>query len=170
MNHIINCLVENQPGVLARIVGLISGRGYNIETLNVGPTADPTISSMTLVVPGDDHVITQVIHQLQKQVDVIDVTNMTKRRHINRELILARIATEDRSVRAEIVELASLFVSRVVAVDEQTITLQMVGNQDAVADFLQLLKPYKLVSISRSGVIAVDRDMVHERTSDTSAE
>ena len=169
MNHIINCLVENQPGVLARIVGLISGRGYNIETLNVGPTADPTISSMTLVVPGDDHVITQVIHQLQKQVDVIDVTNMTKRRHINRELILARIATEDRSVRAEIVELASLFVSRVVAVDEQTITLQMVGNQDAVADFLQLLKPYKLVSISRSGVIAVDRDMVHERTSDTSA-
>ena len=170
MNHIINCLVENQPGVLARIVGLISGRGYNIETLNVGPTADPTISSMTLVVPGDDHVITQVIHQLQKQVDVIDVTNMTKRRHINRELILARIATEDRSVRAEIVELASLFVSRVVAVDERTITLQMVGNQDAVADFLQLLKPYKLVSISRSGVIAVDRDMVHERTSDTSAE
>ena len=166
MNHIINCLVENQPGVLARIVGLISGRGYNIETLNVGPTADPTISSMTLVVPGDDHVITQVIHQLQKQVDVIDVTNMTKRRHINRELI----ATEDRSVRAEVVELASLFVSRVVAVDEQTITLQMVGNQDAVADFLQLLKPYKLVSISRSGVIAVDRDMVHERTSDTSAE
>ena len=170
MNHIINCLVENQPGVLARIVGLISGRGYNIETLNVGPTADPTISSMTLVVPGDDHVITQVIHQLQKQVDVIDVTNMTKRRHINRELILVRIATEDRSVRAEVVELASLFVSRVVAVDEQTITLQMVGNQDAVADFLQLLKPYKLVSISRSGVIAVDRDMVHERTSDTSAE
>ena len=170
MNHIINCLVENQPGVLARIVGLISGRGYNIETLNVGPTADPTVSSMTMVVPGDDHVITQVIHQLQKQVDVIDVTNMTKRRHINRELILARIATEDRSVRAEVVELASLFVSRVVAVDERTITLQMVGNQDAVADFLQLLKPYKLVSISRSGVIAVDRDMVRERTSDTSAE
>jgi len=168
MNHIINCLVENQPGVLARIVGLISGRGYNIETLNVGPTADPTVSSMTMVVPGDDHVITQVIHQLQKQVDVIDVTNMTKRRHINRELILARIATEDRSVRAEVVELASLFVSRVVAVDERTITLQMVGNQDAVADFLQLLKPYKLVSISRSGVIAVDRDMVRERTSDTS--
>ena len=84
---------------------------------------------------------------------------MTKRRHINRELILVRIATEDRSVRAEVVELASLFVSRVVAVDERTITLQMVGNQDAVADFLQLLKPYKLVSISRSGVIAVDRDM-----------
>ncbi|MBR4172627.1 MAG: acetolactate synthase small subunit [Kiritimatiellae bacterium] len=170
MNHIINCLVENQPGVLARIVGLISGRGYNIETLNVGPTADPTVSSMTMVVPGDDHVITQVIHQLQKQVDVIDVTNMTKRRHINRELILVRIATEDRSVRAEVVELASLFVSRVVAVDERTITLQMVGNQDAVADFLQLLKPYKLVSISRSGVIAVDRDMVRERTSDTSVE
>ena len=95
--------------MLARIVGLISGRGYNIETLNVGPTADPTVSNMTIVVPGDAQVITQVTRQLAKQVDVIKVMNMTNRRHLNRELILVRVATEDHHVRAELVDLAALF-------------------------------------------------------------
>ena len=157
MNHIINCLVENQPGVLARIVGLISGRGYNIETLNVGPTADPTVSSMTMVVPGDDHVITQVIHQLQKQIDVLDVVNMTHRRHIDRELILVRVATTEHTMRTELLDLATLFRSRVVGVQEDSVTIQMAGDQETVADFLQLLKPYKVLAISRTGVIAVDR-------------
>lgn len=163
MKHIINCLVENQPGVLARIVGLISGRGYNIETLNVGPTADPTVSKMTIVVPGDAHVIAQVTHQLSKQVDVIEVVNMTNRRHINRELILVRVAVKDHSSRVEIVDLASLFTARVVAVQEDSVTVQMVGNQETVADFLRLLRPYEIIDISRSGVIAVGREaMEHE--------
>ena len=163
MKHIINCLVENQPGVLARIVGLISGRGYNIETLNVGPTADPTVSKMTIVVPGDAHVITQVTHQLSKQVDVIDVVDMTNRRHLDRELILVRVATVDHHARAEIVDLAALFTARVVAVTEGSVTIQMVGNQDTVADFLRLLRPYEIIDISRTGVIAVGREVVvHE--------
>jgi len=160
MKHIINCLVENQPGVLARIVGLISGRGYNIETLNVGPTADPTVSKMTIVVPGDAHVIAQVTHQLSKQIDVIEVVNMTNRRHINRELILVRVASKDHHSRVEVVDLASLFTARVVAVQEDSVTIQMVGNQETVADFLRLLKPYEIIDISRSGVIAVGRDSV----------
>jgi len=160
MKHIINCLVENQPGVLARIVGLISGRGYNIETLNVGPTADPTVSKMTIVVPGDAHVIAQVTHQLSKQIDVIEVVNMTNRRHINRELILVRVASKDHHSRGEVVDLASLFTARVVAVQEDSVTIQMVGNQETVSDFLRLLKPYKIVDISRSGVIAVGRESV----------
>ncbi len=158
MKHIINCLVENQPGVLARIVGLISGRGYNIETLNVGPTADPTVSKMTIVVPGDAHVIEQVTHQLSKQVDVIEVVNMTNRRHLNRELILVRVAVGDHQHRAEVVDLASLFMARVVAVQEDSVTVQMVGNQETVDDFLRLLKHYAIVDISRSGVIAVGRE------------
>ena len=158
MKHIINCLVENQPGVLARIVGLISGRGYNIETLNVGPTADPTVSKMTIVVPGDAHVIAQVTHQLSKQVDVIEVVNMTNRRHLDRELILVRLATQDHHARAEIVDLASLFMARVVAVQEESVTIQMAGNQETVADFLRLLKPYAIIDISRTGVIAVGRE------------
>lgn len=163
MKHIINCLVENQPGVLARIVGLISGRGYNIETLNVGPTADPTVSKMTIVVPGDAHIIAQVTHQLSKQVDVIEVVNMTNRRHLDRELILVRVAVKDRVSRGDVVDLASLFTARVVAVQEESVTIQMVGNQETVADFLRLLKPYEIIDISRSGVIAVGREVVdHE--------
>ena len=160
MKHIINCLVENQPGVLARIVGLISGRGYNIETLNVGPTADPTVSKMTIVVPGDAHIIAQVTHQLSKQVDVIEVVNMTNRRHLDRELILVRVAVKDHQSRVEVVDLASLFMARVVAVQEDSVTIQMVGNQETVADFLRLLKPYEIIDISRSGVIAVGRETV----------
>ena len=163
MKHIINCLVENQPGVLARIVGLISGRGYNIETLNVGPTADPTVSKMTIVVPGDAHVITQVTHQLSKQVDVIDVVDMTNRRHLDRELILVRVATVDHYARAEIVDLAALFTARVVAVTEGSVTIQMVGNQDTVADFLRLLRPYEIIDITRTGDNAVGREVAaHE--------
>ncbi len=158
MKHIINCLVENQPGVLARIVGLISGRGYNIETLNVGPTEDPTVSKMTIVVPGDSHVIEQVTHQLSKQIDVIEVVNMTNRRHLDRELILVRVATESHNARAEIVDLAALFRGHVVSVQEDSVTIQMVGNQETVADFLCLMKPYSIVDISRTGVIAVGRE------------
>ena len=158
MKHIINCLVENQPGVLARIVGLISGRGYNIDTLNVGPTADPTVSNMTIVVPGDAHVMMQVTRQLSKQINVISVTNMTNRRHLNRELILVRVATKDHHVRAELVDLASLFTARVIGVQEDSVIIQMVGNQETVSDFLHLLRAYEIVDISRSGVIAVDRE------------
>ncbi len=160
MTHIINCLVENQPGVLARIVGLISGRGYNIETLNVGPTADPTVSKMTIVVPGDAHIIEQVTHQLSKQINVIEVVNMTNRRHLNREIILVRVATTNYASRAEIVDLASLFMARVVAVQEDSVTIQMVGNQETVSDFLRLLTPFEIIDISRSGVIAVDREVI----------
>lgn len=160
--HIINCFVENQPGVLARIVGLISGRGYNIETLNVGPTDDPSVSNMTIVVPGDAHVITQVTRQLRKQVDVIEVKDMTNRHHLDRELILVRVATKDHHVRAELVDIASLFVSRIVAVQQDSVTIQMVGNQDAVSDFIQLLRSYEILDISRSGVIAVEREQVEE--------
>ena len=160
MKHIINCLVENQPGVLARIVGLISGRGYNIETLNVGPTADPTVSKMTIVVPGDAHIIEQVTHQLSKQINVIEVVNRTTRRHLNREIILVRVATTNYASRAEIVDLAALFMARVVAVQEDSVTIQMVGNQETVSDFLRLLKPFEIIDISRSGVIAVDRELV----------
>jgi len=158
MNHIINCLVENKPGVLARIVGLISGRGYNIETLNVAPTADPTVSKMTIVVPGDARVIEQVTRQLAKQVDVIEVVNMTNLRHLDRELILVRVGADKHSTRAEVLELASLFKARVVGVQEDSVTIEMADNQETVSDFLRLLRPYRVLDISRTGVIAVGRE------------
>lgn len=160
MNNIINCLVENEPGVLARIVGLISGRGYNIETLNVGPTLDRHVSKMTMVVPGDEKIIEQVIHQVSKQINVIEVVNMTKKRHLNREMILVRVASSDHASRIEIVDLAQLFGASVMAVQEDSVTLQMVGDQDHICDFLRLFEPYHIIDISRSGVIAVGREEV----------
>ncbi|MCL1920468.1 MAG: acetolactate synthase small subunit [Kiritimatiellaeota bacterium] len=160
MNHIINCLVENKPGVLARIVGLISGRGYNIETLNVAPTADETVSKMTIVVPGDARVIEQVTRQLAKQVDVIEVVNMTNLRHLDRELILVRVGADSHDSRVEVLELASLFKAQVVGVQEDSVTIEMAGNQETVSDFLRLLKPYRIIDISRTGVVAVRREDV----------
>jgi acetolactate synthase I/III small subunit len=156
MKHIITALVENKPGVLARIVGLISGRSYNIETLNVGPTQDPTTSKMTMVVAGDDRVIEQVIHQVGKLVDVIEMVDVTRRRHLNRELILVEVATKRHS-RAAVLELATLFDARVIAVAEKSLTVQMVGDHTTVEDFIRLLRPYEITDISRSGLIAVAR-------------
>ena len=154
MKHIITALVENKSGVLARIVGLVSGRGYNIETLNVGPTQDPTTSKMTMVVPGDDHVLEQVIHQVGKLVDVIAVVDVTRRRHLDRELILVEVATT-RHTRTEVLELATLFDAHVVAVAEKSVTVQMVGDHTGVENFIRLLRPYEITDISRSGLIAV---------------
>ncbi|MBM4144036.1 MAG: acetolactate synthase small subunit [Lentisphaerae bacterium] len=156
MKHVITALVENQPGVLARIVGLISGRGFNIESLNVAPTHDPTVSRMTMTVPGDDRVLEQVTKQLNKLVDVIKVTDLTKRRYLNRELVLVEVAAPA-GKRAEIAELAELFEGKVVAVQARSLTVQMVGEQERIEDFLRLLKPFRVLALSRSGVIAVAR-------------
>ena len=120
MKHTITALVENQPGVLARIVGLISGRGYNIETLNVAPTHDPTVSRLTMRVPGDDRILEQVTKQLNKLVDVIKVADLTKQPFVSRELALIKVATP-RGKRSEVVELAALFGSQVVAVQPQAL-------------------------------------------------
>lgn len=156
MKHIITAMVENRPGVLARIVGLISGRGYNIETLNVGPTQDPDVSQMTMTVPGDDHVLEQVTKQLNKLVDVIKVSDLTGKQHFNRELVLVEVCTAA-CKRSEVLEVAALFNAGIVGVKEHSLTLQLVGEQSCISDFLILLKPFTIHSISRSGVIAVSR-------------
>ena len=156
MKHIITALVENQPGVLARIVGLISGRGFNIETLNVAPTQDATVSQMTIKVPGDDHVLEQVTKQLNKLVDVIKVADITQKHYLNRDLVLVEVAATAQK-RAEIVELVKILDAKVISVQEKSLTIQMIGEQDKINDFLNLLKPFKMLDISRSGVIAVAR-------------
>lgn len=156
MKHVITAIVENQPGVLARIVGLISGRGFNIESLNVAPTHDPSISRLTMTVPGDDRVLEQVTKQLNKLVDIIKVTDMTRKRFVNRELLLAEVAAPP-AKRKEIQKLATLAKAEVASVHEQSIILQKVGEQAQIDDFLRLLKPHRVLEISRSGVIAVMR-------------
>jgi len=156
MKHIINATVENQPGVLARIVGLFSGRGYNIETLNVGPCADPRVSRMTITVSGDAHVIEQVTKQLNKLIDVLKVNDVTTVAHLGRELILVEVAAP-RGKRGEILEIATLFNATIIGVREKSLTMQYVGAEEQVEDFLKLLRPYSIMDLSRSGLIAVAR-------------
>jgi len=156
MKHVISLLVENRPGVLARIVGLISGRGYNIESLNVAPTQDPTESRMTMTVPGDDRVLAQVTKQLNKLVDVIKVTDLTSRRYLNRELVLVEVAAAA-AKRTELAELAALCDAKVISVQPKSVTVQMVGDIDRIVDFLNLLQPFRILDLSRSGVVAVAR-------------
>jgi acetolactate synthase I/III small subunit len=154
MKHVITALVENQPGVLARIVGIISGRGYNIESLNVAPTQDATASRLTMTVPGDDRVLEQVTKQLNKMVDVIKVTDLTKRAYLNRELVLVEVAVAP-GKRAELVELARVCEGKVVSVQSNSLTLQIAGDGERIAGFLELLRPYRVLDLSRTGVIAV---------------
>lgn len=156
MKHIISALVENQPGVLARIVGLISGRGYNIESLNVAPTQDGNISRLTMTVPGDDQVLEQVTKQLNKLVDVVKVTDLTTKRYLNRELALIEVDASAKK-RAEIAGLAELFGAKVVSVRSNALTIQMVGEQEKVNALVSLLKPFRVLDVSRTGVIAVGR-------------
>ncbi len=156
MKHTITALVENKPGVLARIIGVVSGRGYNIETLSVGPTQDNTCSKITMVVPGDDHVLEQVTQQVTKQIDVLKVSDVTRQRHISRELILVEIAT-DKTGRAPVMELAALFTAKIVAVQAQSVTLQLAGDEQQIHDFLRSLRGFSVLDIARSGVIAVAR-------------
>ncbi len=155
--HVITVLVENQPGVLARIVGLISGRGFNIESLNVAPTQDPTVSRMTIQVPGDDRVLEQVTKQLNKLVDIIKVFDLTKEHFVDRELLLVKVAISP-SKRAELKELAEMVQAEILAVQSKSVVLQMAGSMEQVADFIRLLKPYNVLDISRSGIIAVAKE------------
>lgn len=152
--HILNVLVENRPGVLARIVGLISGRGYNIETLNVGPTNDDSISKMTIVIPGDEKVINQVVAQLAKQINVFRVDNVTAKAHIDREALLIKVSTRATG-RAPVIEVAMLFGAKILGVHPDSLTIQMVGSQMQVEQFLTLMHPFDVFDISRSGSIAM---------------
>ena len=157
MRHVITVLVENQPGVLARIVGLISGRGYNIESLNVAPTHDPTMSRLTMKVPGDDRVLDQVTKQLNKLIDVIKVSDLTRKRYLNRELVLVEVASPQ-GKRAELTELAALSGARVVGVKVKALTLELAAEHDKIDDFIELLKPFGILDVSRSGVITAAKD------------
>ncbi len=154
MKHIISAMVENQPGVLARVVGLISGRGYNIHSLNVAPTQDQTMSRITMVVLGDDHIIEQVIKQLNKLVDVVKVYDLTGEKYLGRELVLVKVQATSKS-RTELIDLATLFHARIVQVRNRSMTIQMVGGEDEVSNFLELIKSNGILDLSRTGVIAV---------------
>ena len=158
MQHTISVLVVNQSGVLSRISGLFSGRGFNIESLNVAETNDPDISRMTIVTHGDDKKIEQITKQLNKLVDIIKVTDLTEEGFVDRELILVKMNAEPR-VREEILRIVEIFRAKVVDVSSATYTVEITGDEGKIKGFLEMLKPLGIKEIVRSGRIAISRGL-----------
>jgi acetolactate synthase-1/3 small subunit len=154
--HTIAVLVENKFGVLSRVAGLFSARGYNIESLSVGETLDPTVSRMTLVVRGDAFIIEQVIKQLHKLIDVIKVTDLSEEDHVEREMLLLKVNAEPTS-RAEILRIADIFRSKVVDVTPTTYTLEVTGEEGKIEAIIDLLRPFGIQEIVRTGKVAIAR-------------
>jgi acetolactate synthase-1/3 small subunit len=154
--HTISVLVENKFGVLSRVAGLFSARGYNIESLSVGETLDPSVSRMTIVVSGDEFVIEQVMKQLHKLIDVIKVNDLTDENHVERELVLIRVNAEPQH-RAEILRTADIFRARVVDVTPVSFVLEATGDEGKVEALLELLRPIGIQEVVRTGRIAISR-------------
>ncbi len=154
--HTIAVLVENRFGVLSRVAGLFSARGYNIESLSVGETLDPTVSRMTLVVRGDEFVIEQCIKQLHKLIDIIKVTDLTEENHVEREMMLVKVNAEP-AFRAEILRIADIFRAKVVDVTPATYTLEATGDESKVTAIVELLRPFGIQELVRTGKVAIAR-------------
>jgi acetolactate synthase I/III small subunit len=154
--HTIAVLVDNKFGVLSRVAGLFSARGYNIESLSVGETLDPTVSRMTIVVQGDDFVIEQVTKQLHKLIDVIKVNDLTDDSHVERELVLVRVNAEPQH-RAEILRVGDIFRARVVDVTPTSFVLEATGDAGKIEALLELLRPMGIQEVVRTGKVAIAR-------------
>jgi acetolactate synthase-1/3 small subunit len=154
--HVLAVLVENKPGVLARIAGLFSRRGFNIDTLAVGPTDDPDVSRITLTVDGAVHPIDQVTKQLHKLVNVIKIRDMDPDTTVSREMALFRVSAPAES-RGEIMEFAQIFRGKVVDVSRRTMTIEITGTQDKIDAFERMVRPHGLIEMARTGEVAIAR-------------
>lgn len=154
--HIISLLVENHSGVLSRIAGLFSRRGYNIDSLSVGETETPGISRMTIGVTGDAQMIEQIKKQLNKLINTIKVIDIPIENAILRELILIKIKTSH-DTRSSIIDIATLFDAKVIAVEKDSLTLELTGTEYHTQDFIQLVSSYPIIELIRSGVTGLDR-------------
>ena len=156
MRHTISVLVENEFGVLARVAGLFSGRGFNIESLSVAETLDPTVSRLTLVTRGDDQVIEQIEKQLNKLVNVIRVTDFTNTQHVERELVLIKVSADERT-RGELVNIVDIFRAKIIDVSRQSYVVEITGTEDKVRALTELLAPLGILEIARTGRVAMFR-------------
>jgi acetolactate synthase I/III small subunit len=154
--HTISVLVENKPGVLARVSSLFSRRGFNIESLAVGPTEDATISRMTIVVDCAESPLEQVVKQLNKLVNVLKIVELERDRSVERELLLVKVRS-DPTIRYQIIELAELFRGKIVDVAPESLTIEVTGSPDKVAAMLEMLGPYGIRELVRTGRIALAR-------------
>ncbi len=156
MRHTINVLVENEFGVLARVAGLFSGRGFNIESLSVAETLDPTVSTMTIVTRGDDQVLEQITKQLNKLVCVIKVMDLKEKDYVEREMVLVKVAAKAET-RAEILRINDIFRGKVVDVSPKSYTIEVTGDEDKIMAFLELIKPIGIKEMARTGHVALVR-------------
>lgn len=157
MKHTISVLVEDEAGVLTRIAGLFARRGFNIESLAVGPAEQLGVSRITMVVPGDDHVIEQLTKQLYKLVNVLKVNDLTEVPCVERELMLMKVNATT-STRSELIELAQIFRARVVDVAEDSLTLEVVGDPGKMVAIVRVLNKFGIREIARTGKVALTRE------------
>jgi acetolactate synthase-1/3 small subunit len=154
--HVVSALVENRAGTLSRVSGLFSRRGFNIDSLTVGETEDRSISRMTIAVTGDDAVLEQIIKQLGKLVDVIAVRELDPASCIRREILLVKIGA-DETTRPAVIEIAGIFRSRIIDVSPATITIEATGDIEKLDGLLLLLRPYGVLELARTGLVALER-------------
>jgi len=156
MRHIISVLVENEFGVLARVAGLFSGRGFNIESLSVAETLDPTVSRITLVTRGDDQVLEQMEKQLNKLICFIKVGDSTETEHVERELVLIKVKADERN-RGELANIVDIFRAKIIDVSRETYIVEITGAEDKVKALIELLRPLGILEIVRTGKVAMFR-------------
>jgi acetolactate synthase-1/3 small subunit len=156
MRHTISVLVENQFGVLARVSGMFSGRGFNIDSLNVAPTHDADLSRITVVLKGDDSSLDLAIKQLRKLVNVVEVTDFKSGEAVLRELVLAKIKA-DAKTRSEIIQICDIFRAKIVNVAAAEVIVEMTGNKNKVSAFLGLIEPFGIIELARTGQLALTR-------------
>ena len=163
--HTLSVLVENKPGVLARVAGLFSRRGYNIDSLAVGPTEHPEVSRMTIVVAVEESPLEQVTKRLNKLVEVIKIVELDPSASVARELLLVKVKA-DATSRGQVLEIVALFKAKVIDVAADAVTVQIVGNSDKLADFLRILEPFGVRELVQSGMVAIGRGSrsISERT------
>ena len=158
MRHVLSALVQNVPGVLAHVAGMLASRGYNIDSLAVGETEDPHLSRMTFVVVGDDSVLEQVRKQLEKIVTVVQVTDISSQDHVERDLMLIKVKSPE-GKRTEICELTDIFRGRVVDVAPDEIMIELSGQEKKIQAFIDMLRPFGILEVARTGRIAMVRSV-----------
>ena len=156
MRHTISVLVENKFGVLTRVAGLFSGRGYNIDTLNVGPTHDPKFSRMTIVTTGDEATLEQIVKQLNKLPNVLKVQNFGEGEFVDRELVLVKVVVDSKS-RAEVMQITDIFRAKIVDVQPKSLTIEITGNDSKVEKFINLMNSFGVIELTRTGKAAMPR-------------
>ena len=156
MRHVLSALVQNVPGVLSHIAGMLASRGYNIDSLAVGETEDPHLSRMTFVVVGDDTVLDQVRKQLEKIVTVVQVDDIGAEDHVERDLMLLKVSTAA-GTRSEIRELTEVFRGRIVDVAPEMVMIEMSGQERKIEAFIEMIRPFGIIELVRTGRIAMVR-------------